>query len=79
MGDKLKLLAEPVALVRHLHEPLDQFLVLLRRLRLFILRQPLGPHQPGRPFQLGTPVAAHVLALIVRLRLTSEGHGDLSF
>jgi hypothetical protein len=79
MGDKLKLLAEPVALVRHLHEPLDQFLVLLRRLRLFILRQPPGPHQPGRPFQLGTPVAAHVLALIVRLRLTSEGHGDLSF
>jgi hypothetical protein len=23
-------------------------------------------------------VAAHVLALIIRLRLTSEGHGDLS-
>jgi hypothetical protein len=80
VGDKLKLFAELVALARHLHEPFDQFLVLLlRRLRLFILRQPLGPHQPGRPFQLGTPVAAHVLALIIRLRLTSEGHGDLSF
>jgi len=56
MGDKRKLFAELVALVRHLHESFDQFLVLLlRRLRLFILRQP----QPGRPFQLGAPVAAY--------------------
>jgi hypothetical protein len=48
VGDKLKLFAELVALARHLHEPFDQFLVLLlRRLRLFILRQPLGPHRPA--------------------------------
>ena len=50
MGDKLKFLAELVALARHLHETLHQFLVLLRRLRLFILRRPLVPRQPSRPF-----------------------------
>jgi hypothetical protein len=79
MGDKLKLPAELVALARHLHEPLDQLLVLLGRLRLFVLRRPLGSHQPSRPFQLGTPVAAHVLTLVIGLGLAGQRHGNLSF
>jgi hypothetical protein len=64
-SSKLKLLAGLVPLARHLREPLDQIiLVPLRRLRLFILRRPLGLRWSGRLRQFGAP-AAHVIALVV--------------
>ena len=73
-SSKLKLLAGLVPLARHLREPLDEIiLVPLRRLRLFILRRPLGLRWSGRLRHFGAP-AAHVIALVVGLGSARECH-----